>query len=153
METVFQNSVPYSRVFLLYRISYLWFSMIGCLITVLVGLITSLITGVQEPGRLDEALVSPPIRSLIACLPNSIKRKLRLPIQVRLSGIYFRRWILTVDIFFYLFIYLRQIVTDFLISQSIKYSLAAPLARQFLLSLIGCCHSCICYFSLVNCYN
>lgn len=48
----------------IYRTSYLWYSAIGCILTVVVGLAISLVTGLQNPADLDQDLLSPPIAAL-----------------------------------------------------------------------------------------
>ncbi|XP_076684546.1 sodium-coupled monocarboxylate transporter 1 [Andrena cerasifolii] len=47
-----------------YRISYLWYSVIGCILTMLIGVAVSYVTGFQNPADLDQDLLSPPIASL-----------------------------------------------------------------------------------------
>lgn len=47
-----------------YKISYLWYSAIGCILTVLVGVVVSFFTGFQNPADLDHDLLSPPVASL-----------------------------------------------------------------------------------------
>ncbi|KAK0088091.1 hypothetical protein PV325_013187 [Microctonus aethiopoides] len=49
----------------MYRVSYLWYSMIGCLVTVGVGTIVSFLTGPQDPAELDTDLLSPPVKYLL----------------------------------------------------------------------------------------
>ncbi|XP_043259272.1 sodium-coupled monocarboxylate transporter 1-like [Colletes gigas] len=48
----------------IYKISYLWYSAIGCILTLLVGVVISFATGFQKPADLDPDLLSPPIASL-----------------------------------------------------------------------------------------
>jgi len=48
-----------------YEISYIWYSTLGCILTVIFGLILSAITIPQNVKELDEDLLSAPIRSLI----------------------------------------------------------------------------------------
>nr|CAD7194225.1 unnamed protein product [Timema douglasi] len=69
------------EVFGLYKISYLWYSAIGFMVTVILGIIVSFLTNPQDPCSLDPRLQSPPIRRLLRALPNSWKEKLRLPIE------------------------------------------------------------------------
>jgi len=44
--------------------SYLWYSAIGCVLTMLVGLIVSFITGAQNPADVDQDFLSPPIAAM-----------------------------------------------------------------------------------------
>nr|CAD7446750.1 unnamed protein product [Timema bartmani] len=69
------------EVFGLYKISYLWYSAIGFMVTVILGIIVSFLTKPQDPCSLDPRLQSPPVRRLLRALPNSWKEKLRLPIE------------------------------------------------------------------------
>lgn len=66
-------------VFWLFRISYLWYSAIGCIATLITGLIVSVATGVTQPSTVPIDLISPPIVSLLNALPNQLKKSLRIP--------------------------------------------------------------------------
>lgn len=46
------------------QISYLWYSAIGCILTMLVGLAVSFATGAQNPTDVDQDLLSPPIAAM-----------------------------------------------------------------------------------------
>lgn len=46
------------------QISYLWYSAIGCILTMLVGLVMSFATGAQNPADIDQDFLSPPIAAL-----------------------------------------------------------------------------------------
>ncbi|XP_076236269.1 sodium-coupled monocarboxylate transporter 1 isoform X2 [Calliopsis andreniformis] len=48
----------------IYKISYLWYSAIGCILTLIIGVAVSFVTGFQNPADLDHDLLSPPIASL-----------------------------------------------------------------------------------------
>ncbi|KMQ94279.1 sodium-coupled monocarboxylate transporter 1 [Lasius niger] len=48
----------------IYKISYLWYSAIGCILTMLVGLAVSFATGAQNPTDVDQDLLSPPIAAM-----------------------------------------------------------------------------------------
>ncbi|XP_076652072.1 sodium-coupled monocarboxylate transporter 1 [Halictus rubicundus] len=48
----------------IYKISYLWYSAIGCLLTMLVGIAVSYVTGFQNPADIDQDLLSPVIASV-----------------------------------------------------------------------------------------
>ncbi|XP_017784801.1 PREDICTED: sodium-coupled monocarboxylate transporter 2-like [Nicrophorus vespilloides] len=68
-----------SEVFFLYRISFLWYSAIGFMVTLIVGVITSVLTGCTDPQEVDADLISPPIQDFLASLPKCIRNKLNLP--------------------------------------------------------------------------
>lgn len=69
-------------MFVLYRLSYLWYSAFGFIITVVTGLAFSLLTSPQDPCRVHPDLISPPIQSLLKSLPNQMKETLGLPVEV-----------------------------------------------------------------------
>ncbi|KAJ8688275.1 hypothetical protein QAD02_024070 [Eretmocerus hayati] len=49
-----------------YRISYLWYSAIGCLGTMTIGFVVSYVTGFQSPADIDRDLLSPVIHRFIS---------------------------------------------------------------------------------------
>lgn len=63
---------------MLYRISYLWYSAIGFLVTILIGLGVSFLTGPTDPQNVDEDLLSPPFKRLYSSLPARTKTVLNL---------------------------------------------------------------------------
>lgn len=73
----FFSSEPY----LLFQISYLWYSTIGFLVTIVAGLIISGLTGFQNPKDVDADLLSPPVRDLLDSLPNNLKERLNIPLK------------------------------------------------------------------------
>lgn len=75
----------FCSVFALYRLSYLWYTMLGTLVTVVVGMVVSLFTTPQDPCSLHPDLLAPPVRTFLDLLPNNIKEMLNLPIQVRMA--------------------------------------------------------------------
>lgn len=52
-------------MFVLYRISYLWYSLIGFVLTLLIGLLVSYLTGFEDPQNVDTDLLSPPVRDYL----------------------------------------------------------------------------------------
>ncbi|CAH0382315.1 unnamed protein product [Bemisia tabaci] len=71
-----------SSVFYLYRISYLWYSVIGFMGTLIIGLTVSLLThNPEDPSRIHPDLLSPPFRTWYESFTNDLKEKLHLPIQ------------------------------------------------------------------------
>lgn len=71
-----------TQVFFLYRISFLWYSGIGFLITVILGLIGSIVTGPQDPREVDSDLISPTINEMLNSLPSKLKEILNLPTAI-----------------------------------------------------------------------
>ncbi|XP_044580342.1 sodium-coupled monocarboxylate transporter 1 isoform X2 [Cotesia glomerata] len=55
-----------NEVWSLYKISYLWYSMIGCCVTVLIGSLVSFMTEPQDVAALDKNLLSPVTKYFIA---------------------------------------------------------------------------------------
>ncbi|KDR11160.1 Sodium-coupled monocarboxylate transporter 1, partial [Zootermopsis nevadensis] len=49
----------------LYKLSYLWYSLLGFLTTIIVGLVFSILTGSLDSCHLDEDLMSPPVKRLL----------------------------------------------------------------------------------------
>jgi hypothetical protein len=45
--------------FLLYRLSYLYFNVLGCLIVIVAGLVASFLTGATNPSEVNPDLLSP----------------------------------------------------------------------------------------------
>ncbi|BET00498.1 Sodium:solute symporter family [Nesidiocoris tenuis] len=72
---------PHEEALWLYRISYLWYSVIGCLVTVIVGLLVSWATGFEKPSNVDSSYISPPITALLGSLPNDWKIKLDIIVE------------------------------------------------------------------------
>ncbi|XP_072944315.1 sodium-coupled monocarboxylate transporter 1 isoform X2 [Epargyreus clarus] len=70
------------NVFWLFRISYLWYSGLGCVATLLVGLVVSVATGVTDPAQVPIDLISPPVVSLLNSLPIKFKKALRVPTRL-----------------------------------------------------------------------
>lgn len=67
-------------VFMAYKISYMYFCMVGTLLGVAVGLITTLLTGSNNVSKLNPDLVAPPIRRFL----NSYKEKPNKPEEHKL---------------------------------------------------------------------
>uniref|UniRef100_A0A6P7F9A0 Sodium-coupled monocarboxylate transporter 2 n=1 Tax=Diabrotica virgifera virgifera TaxID=50390 RepID=A0A6P7F9A0_DIAVI len=68
-------------VFVLYRISYIWYSGIGFITTILIGLIISLLTKPTRLEDVDNVYISPPIRKLLYSLSDGTKKFLNVPIK------------------------------------------------------------------------
>ncbi|KAJ8917425.1 hypothetical protein NQ315_005471 [Exocentrus adspersus] len=77
-----EAAVPGPRqedVFVLFRVSYIWYSAIGYLVTFILGTVVSILTGPSDPKDLDESLLSPPVKDLLKRLPNRVKKSFNLP--------------------------------------------------------------------------
>lgn len=84
-SVVITNNDPPSEVFYLFRISYIWFSALGMLTTIIVGLIVSLVTTPENPGNIDWDLLSPPIRKYLLSLGARTKQRLNIPLKMSLN--------------------------------------------------------------------
>lgn len=71
------TNIENHEILSVYRISYQWYSTIGCITLIVVGLIVSFITGSQKSEDLDPRLLCPPVRALIKALPPNIKNMFR----------------------------------------------------------------------------
>lgn len=65
----------------LYSVSYMWYSGIGVITTVVVGLIVSFITGPTDPKTLNPKLICPFFDVFFPCLPEKIRKKLRFGVR------------------------------------------------------------------------
>ncbi|XP_047527863.1 sodium-coupled monocarboxylate transporter 1 [Vanessa atalanta] len=85
-NTSFINSEPAENhddaVFWLFRVSYLWYTSLGCVGTLLIGLIVSVVTGVTDPADVPIDLISPPVINFLNSLPIKIKKALRVPTRM-----------------------------------------------------------------------
>ncbi|CAG0879584.1 unnamed protein product [Cyprideis torosa] len=60
----------------LYRISYMWYSTIGCLTVITVGMITSFMTGAQDPQTLNPNTISPGAHYVMNKMPTALRDKI-----------------------------------------------------------------------------
>lgn len=51
--------------FEIYHISYLWYTLLGCTITMVTALIASFATGVNDPQKMDQMLLAPFVRTIL----------------------------------------------------------------------------------------
>ncbi|XP_078484211.1 sodium-coupled monocarboxylate transporter 2-like [Ciona intestinalis] len=59
----------------LYGVSFMYYALIGCLTTVIVGMITSLLTGVNDPKKMNPKVFVPLIDN--SCFPESVRQFFR----------------------------------------------------------------------------
>ncbi|KAK4878986.1 hypothetical protein RN001_007132 [Aquatica leii] len=89
-ENTSYPQAPSDPIFFLYRISYMWYSAIGFVFTIVVGMITSAITGFENPKNVSEQLQSPPFKRFYENLPTSCARLLNIPLgskDIDLKGV------------------------------------------------------------------
>ncbi|XP_047112838.1 sodium-coupled monocarboxylate transporter 2-like [Schistocerca piceifrons] len=65
MPTVAPASLPRSEAFVLYQLSYMWYTLVGCATALFVGIITSFITGATRVADVDRAFLSPAVHWLL----------------------------------------------------------------------------------------
>ncbi|PZC84413.1 hypothetical protein B5X24_HaOG204987 [Helicoverpa armigera] len=80
--TVNPNENHDDAVFWLFRVSYLWYSGLGCAATLVAGLIVSVLTGATDPAQVPIDLISPPVVALLNSLPKRFKRALKVPTRL-----------------------------------------------------------------------
>ncbi|XP_061712290.1 sodium-coupled monocarboxylate transporter 1-like [Cydia pomonella] len=81
-ETVNPANQHEESVFWLFRVSYLWYSGLGSMATLFMGLLVSAITGATDPTQVPIDLISPPVITLLNKLPKKAKSILRLPARL-----------------------------------------------------------------------
>lgn len=59
--TIRDDDIPFA----IHKISYLFYTLIGSLVTIIVATIVSFCTGANDPHKMDEALFAPFIRGII----------------------------------------------------------------------------------------
>ncbi|XP_062555214.1 sodium-coupled monocarboxylate transporter 1 [Armigeres subalbatus] len=60
-----QHSIPSEPEFALYHISYLWYTLMGALITIVIAVIISFLTGANNPDEMNSKLFSPFITRIL----------------------------------------------------------------------------------------
>ncbi|KAL4220203.1 Sodium-coupled monocarboxylate transporter 1 [Mactra antiquata] len=71
----------YDGINRLYTVSYIWYSGIGVVTVVFVGMIVSLITGKTDPSTLNPKLICPVFDIFFPYLPESWRKKLRFGVR------------------------------------------------------------------------
>lgn len=61
---------------IIYRMSYIWYTSLGLLVCLVVGLIVSFITGATKPEKINPGLICPIFDNILPCLPASTRKKL-----------------------------------------------------------------------------
>lgn len=70
------NGFAASGISKLYEISFLWYSAIGCIMTILIGVCISLLTRSKDAKEPDARLLIPLFYRLFCCLPKKVRKKL-----------------------------------------------------------------------------
>ncbi|XP_048758260.2 sodium-coupled monocarboxylate transporter 1-like [Ostrea edulis] len=65
----------------LYALSYMWYSATAVLFVVVVGLIVSLLTGPEDPKKIDPKLICPLFDILFPYLPEKIRKPMRFGVR------------------------------------------------------------------------
>ncbi|XP_064456516.1 sodium-coupled monocarboxylate transporter 1-like isoform X1 [Ornithodoros turicata] len=84
-STVYTPPAPqdFSRnddIFVLYRLSYVWYSAIGCFLVIIIGMVTSLSTGCTKPSNVDPRTIHPLYNYVCKILlPSSLHDKFLVP--------------------------------------------------------------------------
>ncbi|KAK2167768.1 hypothetical protein LSH36_24g06030 [Paralvinella palmiformis] len=71
------NQNELSGVFRLYSLSFLWYSATGAGITIVIGLLISLCTGLQKCEEIEPSLLIPVVDRMCCCLPEKFCLRLR----------------------------------------------------------------------------
>ncbi|KAL0275797.1 UNVERIFIED_CONTAM: hypothetical protein PYX00_003542 [Menopon gallinae] len=74
-----------TKVFALYKISFLWYSAISFSLTVVIGILFSFLTGAKNACQVDLALLSPPIRKLMRRYRENLSESAGFPIHDKMS--------------------------------------------------------------------
>ncbi|CAL7952543.1 unnamed protein product [Xylocopa violacea] len=82
---ILETAIKEQQPFFLYRMSYLWYTWVGFLTAILIGLVVSWITGPNKRVPGDEKLYTPVIRSLLRDSAVSVAEK-RAREQQQVSG-------------------------------------------------------------------
>lgn len=67
--------------FPLYKMSYIWYTGLGMMLNIVVGLIVSFITGATKPEEINPGLICPVFDELLPCLPKKIRKKLHFGVR------------------------------------------------------------------------
>ncbi|XP_035707984.1 sodium-coupled monocarboxylate transporter 1 [Folsomia candida] len=70
-----------------YKISYYWYTLIGCCVNMLVGTVVSFLTGKQDPRDLNPQLISPPCDQFVKkFVPLHIQQKIYWDLGAHING-------------------------------------------------------------------
>ncbi len=69
----------------IYEVSYMWFSAIPCMWTIVVGTVVSFLTGPQDPKTLNPKLISPALGGLFSFWPRKIRDFFNKDLQIGIN--------------------------------------------------------------------
>ncbi|XP_060071549.1 sodium-coupled monocarboxylate transporter 1-like [Ylistrum balloti] len=81
LATTTASQTTEEEPFFLYRMSYMWYSPLAALITVIVGLLVSFCTGATKTEELDPRLICPFFDVFFPCLPEKTRKWLRFGVR------------------------------------------------------------------------
>ncbi|OWF48465.1 sodium-coupled monocarboxylate transporter 1-like [Mizuhopecten yessoensis] len=81
MTTTAVNQTPKEDPFILYRMSYMWYTSLAVLTTVVVGLLVSFATGATKPEELDPRLICAFFDEFCPWLPEKTRKRLRFGVR------------------------------------------------------------------------
>ncbi|GFU92859.1 hypothetical protein TNCV_2080051 [Trichonephila clavipes] len=71
-----------SDIFVIYKLSYMWYSAIGCVLVIAIGLVVSFITGAHGKDDVKEDLISPVTRKVLALFSKVKNNKTVFPVEL-----------------------------------------------------------------------
>ncbi|CAH1253684.1 SLC5A6 [Branchiostoma lanceolatum] len=69
----------------IYSLSYLWYSLVGAAVVIIIGLLVSILTGCSRGKRLDPRTISPVCRWMCRCLPEQVAMETERRAEERLQ--------------------------------------------------------------------
>ncbi|CAG0923130.1 unnamed protein product [Notodromas monacha] len=69
-----EKSLEWFPLLELYGISYMWYAAIGCFTVIIVGMLVSLVTTLQDTSQLDPRVISPVMLKIMGRMPEGFRR-------------------------------------------------------------------------------
>ncbi|XP_054708332.1 sodium-coupled monocarboxylate transporter 1-like [Uloborus diversus] len=82
LPTSIQSLPNKNDIFFMYRISYMWYSAIGCALVIIIGLIISFLTGAHGKDDVKQDLISPLTRKVLALVTKVRHNKSVFPVEM-----------------------------------------------------------------------
>ncbi|XP_042902836.1 sodium-coupled monocarboxylate transporter 2 isoform X2 [Parasteatoda tepidariorum] len=87
ITTTVQQLPNKDDIFVIYRLSYMWYSAIGSLIVIAIGLVVSFITGAHDKDDIKQDLISPITRKVLALCSKVKQNKTVFPVELVTNNI------------------------------------------------------------------